>query len=38
MFERDVDYIVHEGKVQLVDMFTGRIMDGRTLSDGLTGN
>ncbi|MFI8687528.1 accessory Sec system translocase SecA2 [Rossellomorea sp. NPDC077527] len=35
MFERDVDYIVHEGKVQLVDMFTGRIMDGRTLSDGL---
>ncbi|WP_226675903.1 accessory Sec system translocase SecA2 [Rossellomorea aquimaris] len=35
MFERDVDYIVHEGKIQLVDMFTGRIMDGRTLSDGL---
>jgi preprotein translocase subunit SecA len=35
MFERDVDYIVHEGKVMLVDMFTGRIMEGRTLSDGL---
>lgn len=35
MFERDVDYIVKEGKIQLVDMFTGRIMEGRTLSDGL---
>ncbi|RDI40143.1 accessory Sec system translocase SecA2 [Falsibacillus pallidus] len=35
MFERDVDYIVHEGKVLLVDMFTGRIMEGRTMSDGL---
>ncbi|MFL8936292.1 accessory Sec system translocase SecA2 [Rossellomorea oryzaecorticis] len=35
MFERDVDYIVHEGKVLLVDMFTGRTMEGRTLSDGL---
>ncbi|QVY61228.1 accessory Sec system translocase SecA2 [Cytobacillus gottheilii] len=35
MFERDVDYIVHEGKIMLVDMFTGRIMEGRTLSDGL---
>ncbi len=35
MFERDVDYIVHEGKVMLVDMFTGRVMEGRTLSDGL---
>lgn len=35
MFQRDVDYIVHEGKVMLVDMFTGRIMEGRTLSDGL---
>lgn len=35
MFERDVDYIVKDGKIQLVDMFTGRIMVGRTLSDGL---
>jgi preprotein translocase subunit SecA len=35
MFERDVDYIVKEDKIYLVDMFTGRIMDGRTLSDGL---
>jgi preprotein translocase subunit SecA len=35
MFERDVDYIVKDGKIMLVDMFTGRIMEGRTLSEGL---
>ena len=35
MFQRDVDYIVKDGKVMLVDMFTGRIMEGRSLSDGL---
>lgn len=35
MFERDVDYIVQDGKIMLVDMFTGRIMEGRTMSDGL---
>ena len=35
MFKRDVDYIVKDDKIQLVDMFTGRIMDGRSLSDGL---
>lgn len=35
MFKCDVDYIVKEDKIQLVDMFTGRIMDGRSLSDGL---
>ncbi|EHL77376.1 accessory Sec system translocase SecA2 [Bacillus smithii] len=35
MFERDVDYIVKDGKIFLVDSFTGRIMEGRTLSDGL---
>ncbi|KGX93937.1 preprotein translocase subunit SecA [Pontibacillus halophilus JSM 076056 = DSM 19796] len=35
IFERDVDYIVDEGEIKLVDMFTGRVMDGRTLSDGL---
>jgi preprotein translocase subunit SecA len=35
MFERDVDYIVKDDTIFLVDMFTGRIMDGRTLSDGL---
>ena len=35
IFTRDVDYIIKEDKVELVDMFTGRIMEGRTLSDGL---
>ncbi|CAM5191708.1 Protein translocase subunit SecA OS=Ureibacillus acetophenoni OX=614649 GN=secA PE=3 SV=1 [Ureibacillus acetophenoni] len=35
MFEKDVDYIVKDDKIELVDMFTGRIMEGRTLSDGL---
>ncbi len=35
IFERDVDYIVRDEKIELVDMFTGRIMEGRTLSDGL---
>lgn len=35
LFERDVDYIVEEEEVKLVDMNTGRIMEGRSLSDGL---
>lgn len=35
MFKRDVDYIVKEDKIELVDMFTGRILEGRSLSDGL---
>lgn len=35
MFKRDVDYIVSSGKVMLIDMFTGRPMEGRTLSNGL---
>lgn len=35
MFERDVDYIIKEDKIELVDMFTGRILEGRSLSDGL---
>jgi preprotein translocase subunit SecA len=35
MYKRDVDYIVSEGKVMLIDMFTGRPMEGRTLSNGL---
>ncbi|MEN1937009.1 accessory Sec system translocase SecA2 [Paenibacillus sp. 102] len=34
-FQRDVDYIVHDNKIMLVDIFTGRVMDGRSLSDGL---
>src|SRR5690606_19740290 len=35
IFKRDVDYIVKDDKIELVDLFTGRIMEGRTLSDGL---
>ncbi|GAA0486817.1 accessory Sec system translocase SecA2 [Salinibacillus aidingensis] len=35
LFERDVDYIVEEDEVKLVDMNTGRVMEGRSLSDGL---
>ncbi len=32
---RDIDYVVQEGKVLIVDQFTGRIMEGRRYSDGL---
>lgn len=32
---RDFDYVVQDGKVMIVDQFTGRIMDGRRYSDGL---
>ncbi|WP_153126658.1 accessory Sec system translocase SecA2 [Peribacillus tepidiphilus] len=32
---RDVDYIVKGGKILLIDKFTGRVMEGRTFSDGL---
>ena len=35
MFARDVDYIVKQGKVIIIDEFTGRMMDGRRYSDGL---
>jgi len=35
MFERDVDYVVMNNKVQIVDEQTGRILDGRRYSDGL---
>ncbi|MBZ6527104.1 preprotein translocase subunit SecA [Aerococcaceae bacterium DSM 111021] len=31
----DIDYVIDEGKVKIVDGFTGRIMDGRRYSDGL---
>jgi preprotein translocase subunit SecA len=34
-FTRDVDYVVKEGKVVIVDEFTGRMMPGRRWSDGL---
>ena len=32
---RDVDYVVQEGKVIIVDQFTGRLMHGRQYSEGL---
>ncbi len=35
LFEKDVDYVVMEGKVIIVDEFTGRLMHGRRWSDGL---
>ncbi|MDB5119494.1 MAG: secA [Sphingobacteriales bacterium] len=35
LFEKDVEYIIDEGKIKLVDEQTGRIMDGRRYSDGL---
>ena len=31
----DVDYVVKDGKIVIVDQFTGRLMDGRMFSDGL---
>jgi preprotein translocase subunit SecA len=34
-FEKDVDYVVHNGEVIIVDEFTGRMMPGRRYSDGL---
>jgi preprotein translocase subunit SecA len=35
LFEKDVQYVVEEGKVVIVDEFTGRKMTGRRWSDGL---
>ena len=35
IFKRDIDYIVKQGKVIIIDEFTGRMMDGRRWSDGL---
>lgn len=35
MFEKDVEYVLIEGKVKIVDEQTGRIMEGRRYSDGL---
>ncbi len=35
MFKKDIDYIVKEGKVVIIDEFTGRMMEGRRWSDGL---
>ncbi|MEE8605727.1 MAG: preprotein translocase subunit SecA [Candidatus Aminicenantaceae bacterium] len=35
LFRKDVDYMIQEGKVIIVDEFTGRLMPGRRYSDGL---
>ena len=35
LYERDTEYIVQEGKVQIVDEHTGRVMEGRRYSEGL---
>ncbi len=35
LYEREVDYVVQEGKVLIVDEFTGRLMHGRRWSEGL---
>jgi len=35
LFEKDVEYVVQDGKVMIVDEFTGRLMPGRRWSDGL---
>ncbi len=35
LYERDTEYIVQDGKVQIVDTHTGRVLSGRRYSDGL---
>ena len=35
LFQKDKDYIVRDGEIMLIDEFTGRMMQGRRLSDGL---
>ncbi|MGZ9454000.1 preprotein translocase subunit SecA [Mycoplasma sp. AC157] len=35
IMKKDVEYIVRDGKIELVDTFTGRIMEGRSYSEGL---
>jgi len=35
LFQKDVDYIVHEGRIVIIDEFTGRMQPGRRWSDGL---
>ncbi|NBC21412.1 MAG: preprotein translocase subunit SecA [Alphaproteobacteria bacterium] len=35
LYHRDKDYIVKDGQVMLIDEFTGRMMEGRRLSEGL---
>lgn len=35
IFKKDVDYLLQDGKVMIIDEFTGRIMEGRRYSEGL---
>ncbi len=35
LFLKDTDYIVRDNKVQIIDEFTGRVLEGRRFSDGL---
>jgi len=35
LFKKDTDYMVREKKVQIIDEFTGRVLEGRRFSDGL---
>ena len=35
IFRKDKDYIIRDGKVQIIDEFTGRVLEGRRFSDGL---
>jgi len=35
LYEKDVEYVLEDGKVMIVDEFTGRILPGRRYSDGL---
>jgi preprotein translocase subunit SecA len=35
MFKKDIDYIEKDGKIVIIDEFTGRMMEGRRWSDGL---
>ncbi|HET9135087.1 MAG TPA: preprotein translocase subunit SecA, partial [Candidatus Kapabacteria bacterium] len=35
LYEKDVEYVVQDGKVMIVDEFTGRILPGRRYSEGL---
>ncbi len=35
LYEKDVEYVIQEGKVVIVDTFTGRLQPGRRFSDGL---
>ena len=35
MFDKEIDYIIADGKIKIVDEQTGRIMEGRRWSDGL---